>query len=133
MRVIIDANVAIAAAASRGLCEAVMELCLERHEIILGEAILTDIRTKLIKKIKVIPSVADEYIRMLRGHAKLYEPEQVATGVCRDPDDNAILGLVPPSGAEVIISGDQDLLVIGSYKGAKILSPRQFWEQNPPC
>jgi putative PIN family toxin of toxin-antitoxin system len=130
MRVIIDANVAIAAAASRGLCEAVMALCLERHEIILGEAILLDIHEKLIKKIKAPLAVADEYIRVLRQHAALHEPEEVDAGVCRDPDDNAVLGLVPPSGATVIISGDQDLLVIGQYKGAKILSPRQFWERN---
>lgn len=130
MRVIIDANVAIAAAASRGLCEAVLEFCLERHEIILGEAILRDIHEKLIKKIKVPRSVADEYIRVLRHHAELYEPDAVDEGTCRDPDDNAVLGLVPPSGAEAIISGDQDLLVIGQYKGAQILSPRQFWEQN---
>jgi putative PIN family toxin of toxin-antitoxin system len=130
MRVIIDANVAIAAAASRGLCEAVMEFCLERHEIILGEAILQDIHEKLIKKIKTPLSVADETIRVLRQHAELYEPDAVAAGICRDPDDNAELGLVPPSGATVIISGDQDLLVIGNYLGAQILSPRQFWEKS---
>ena len=130
MRVIIDANVAIAAVASRGLCEAVMEFCLERHEIVLGEAILQDIHEKLIRKIKVLPSVADEYVRVLRQHAEIYEPDAVDTGICRDPDDKAVLGLVFPSDAEVIISGDQDLLVIGQYKGAKILSPRQFWEQS---
>ena len=130
MRVVVDANIAIAAAASRGLCEAVMELCLEHHEIILGEAILHDIREKLIKKIKVPVSTTDAYLKMLRCHSELHEPEAVAAGICRDSDDNAVLGLVPPSGAEVIISGDKDLLVIGSYKGAKILSPRQFWEQN---
>lgn len=130
MKVIVDANIAIAAAASRGLCEAVMELCLERHEIIFGEAILQDIREKLIKKIKVPAATADAYLKMLRCHSELHEPEVVVEGICRDSDDNAVLGLVSPSGATVIISGDQDLLVIGSYKGSKILSPRQFWEQN---
>jgi putative PIN family toxin of toxin-antitoxin system len=130
MRVVIDANIAIAAAASRGLCEAVMELCLERHEIIFSEAILQDIREKLIKKIKVPAPTADAYLIMLRCHSELHEPETVDADVCRDPDDNTVLGLVSPSGATVIISGDQDLLVIGQYKGAKILSPRQFWEQN---
>lgn len=130
MRVIVDANVAIAAAASHGLCEAVLELCLNGHEIILGEAILKDIHKKLIEKIKVPPAVADEYILLLRHQAELFEPAVVASNTCRDPDDHAVLGLVPPSGAEVILSGDQDLRIIGSYKGAKILSPRQFFEQH---
>lgn len=130
MRVIIDANVAIAAVASRGLCEAVMEFCWNRHDIILGEAILENIHEKLIKKIKVVPSVADEYIHLLRRHSEVYEPVVVASGICHDPDDNAVLGLVPTSLAEVIITGDKDLLVLGQYEGAKILTPRQFWEYN---
>ena len=43
MRVIIDSNVAIAAVAARGLCEAVLELCLEHHHLIIGEGILREI------------------------------------------------------------------------------------------
>lgn len=43
MRVVIDSNVAIAAVAVRGLCEAVLEFCLEHHHLILGEGILREI------------------------------------------------------------------------------------------
>ncbi len=109
MKVIIDANVAIAAAASRGLCEAVMELCLERHRIVLCREILDDVKEKLIQKIHV--------------------PENIRSNICRDPDDMIILGLVKPSNASFIITGDKDLLVLGSYLNAKIVSPRQFWDE----
>jgi len=37
MRVILDTNVILAAFASRGLADAVFELCLDKHEIIIGE------------------------------------------------------------------------------------------------
>ncbi len=37
MRLIVDANVAIGATTSRGLGEAIMELCLEHHQLVLGE------------------------------------------------------------------------------------------------
>ena len=130
MRVIIDANVAIAAAAARGLCEAVIELCMEQHQIIFGEEILKDIRQKLVKKIKVPPAVVNEYLSTLRSISEIYKPESVAAGVCRDSDDDAVLGLVAPANAAVIITGDNDLLVLKKYKSAKILSPRQFWEQS---
>ena len=130
MRVIIDANVAIAGAASRGLCEAIMELCLEHHRVVLCEGILKEIEEKLRFKLKVPPAIVAEYVRVLRNGAEIVEPENVDKGICRDPDDLMILGLVYPGNADVIVTGDKDLLVITEYKGARILNPRSFWESN---
>lgn len=130
MRVILDANVAIAAAASRGLCEAIVELCLEHHQLILCEGILDEIKEKLRRKIKVSPPVIAEYVKVLRANALLFEPEAVEEGVCRDPDDLMILGLVAPGNADAIVTGDKDLLVIKADKNAQIMTPRAFWESS---
>ena len=130
MRVIIDANVAIAAAASRGLCEAILELCLEHHHFILCEGVLAEIEEKLRVKIKVSPPVIAEYLKVLRNNAQILEPEKVEKGICRAPNDLMILGLVIPGKAEAIVTGDKDLLVIKEYKGARIMTPRNFWESN---
>ena len=128
MRVILDFNVAIAAVAARGLCEAVVELCIEQHEIILGQEILDDIEEKLRKKLKVAASVVAEYLHVLKANATLVVPEKLPKDTCRDPDDNAVLGLVIPGHAGVIVSGDKDLLTLVAFKGCRILSPRAFWE-----
>lgn len=130
MRVILDANVVIAAAASRGLCEAILELCLEHHTIILCEGILEEIEEKLRGKIKVSPPIVTEYLKVLRNNASIFEPEHVPKGACRDPDDLMILGLVTPGNADAIVTGDEDLLVIKEFKGARIMTPRRFWESN---
>lgn len=130
MRVILDANVIIAAAASRGLCEAVMELCLERHELILCEDILREVEEKLRSKLKVPAPIIADYLRVLRSNAHVLEPETVDPGVCRDPGDLMVLGLVAPGRAEAIITGDNDLLVIGEFRQAQVLSPRAFWDHN---
>lgn len=130
MRVVLDANVAIAAAASRGLCEAILELCLEHHNLILCEGILDEIEEKLRLKIRVSPSVIAEYLRVLRNNAEILEPEQVPKAACRDPDDLKILGLVAPGNADVVVTGDKDLLAIKKYKKARIMTPRSFWESN---
>ncbi len=130
MRVIVDANVAIAAAASRGLCEAIMELCLEHHHLILCQGILDEVAEKLRIKIKVSPPVIAEYLKVLRNNAQILEPEEVKKGICRDPDDLMILGLVAPGDADAIVTGDKDLLIIKEYKKARIMSPRSFWESN---
>ena len=49
--------------------------------------------------------------------------------VCRDPDDDAVLALALQAQADVIVSGDQDLLVLGSFEGISILTARQALER----
>jgi putative PIN family toxin of toxin-antitoxin system len=130
MRVIIDSNVAIAAVAARGLCEAVLELCLEHHHLILGEGILREIEKKLATKLKAAPKVIAEFLTVLRHNSEMFEPEEVDRKICRDPDDLMVLGLIAPGNADVVVTGDKDLLVIKQYKQARIMTPRSFWEVN---
>jgi len=55
------------------------------------------------------------------GHLKL-------PGVTRDPKDDAVVACAEEGAADYIVSGDQDLLVLGAYQGIRILTPRQFAE-----
>ncbi len=130
MKVILDANVAIAAAASHGLCESIMELCLEHHEVILCEGILDEIEEKLRKKLKTPKPVIDELLQLLRDHVQILEPVEVPRNACRDPNDLMILGLAVAGHADIIVTGDKDLLVLKEFNKARILSPRAFWESN---
>lgn len=128
MTVILDANVLIAAVATRGLCEAMVELCLERHSLIAGGGILAEVEGKLRTKIKVPARGAAEYVKFLRQNVELVRPEKLDPKTCRDPNDLMVLGLVSPGDAQAIVTGDKDLLVMGSFKGASIMTPRAFWE-----
>lgn len=130
MRVVLDANFIIAAAAARGVCEAVFELCLDQHQLIICEGLLREIDKKLRFKINVPAPVVAEYLQLLRNNAETVTPSAVDPESCRDPDDLVILGLVSPGNVEAIVTGDQDLLVLGSYEKARIISPREFWEQE---
>ena len=46
--------------------------------------------------------------------------------ICRDPDDNIILDLAFVAKADFIITGDEDLLILGEFEGTKIMKPSQF-------
>jgi predicted nucleic acid-binding protein len=45
---------------------------------------------------------------------------------CRDPKDNKYLELAAAGRAEIIISGDDDLLVLHPWRGVAIIGPTQF-------
>jgi len=49
--------------------------------------------------------------------------------VCRDPRDDHILELALNGQASSIITGDRDLLTLGSFHGTEIVTPRQFLQQ----
>jgi putative PIN family toxin of toxin-antitoxin system len=50
--------------------------------------------------------------------------------VCRDPNDDMVLECAVLSGAQVIVSGDKDLLVLGSYEGIRIVTPAEFLQEK---
>ena len=49
--------------------------------------------------------------------------------VCRDPKDDKFLELALNGQAEMIISGDNDLLEIDPFKGIRILKVNEFIEK----
>jgi putative PIN family toxin of toxin-antitoxin system len=126
MRIVLDANVIVAAFASRGLCESVMEVCLSEHEIVLSEELLDEILGSLLQKIRLPSGVVDSIGELLREHATMLNPIPIAPGVCRDPDDLKVLSLAVASKADYIVTGDKDLLALKKYEGIPILSPRSF-------
>jgi putative PIN family toxin of toxin-antitoxin system len=129
MRVVIDANVLIAAYAAHGLCEAILELCIANDDIYLTTEILADVRDKLVRKIKIPGHQADEIVEFLKNNSTIIEPTAVPKSICRDPDDRDILGAAKSATADYIITGDNDLLVLGEYEGTRIVKPRSHWEE----
>jgi putative PIN family toxin of toxin-antitoxin system len=130
MRVVLDANVAIAAAATRGLCDAVLELCIERHRIVLCRGILAEIEDKLRRKLRIPPAIVAEYVKYLENNAQVVEPATIPSAACRDPEDLMVLGVALSGGADVVVTGDHDLLSLKSFKGVQIVAPRMFWETH---
>jgi putative PIN family toxin of toxin-antitoxin system len=127
MRIVLDANVVVAAFAARGLCEALFELCLGSHEILLSEPLLDEIRRNLVKKVKLERHTVDGIERLLRENGSLLEPAVVVADACRDADDLHILGLAKAGKADYLVTGDNDLLVLKRFGPCRIVAPRQFW------
>lgn len=127
MRLVLDTNVLVAALVADGLCRDLVRRRVRDHELCTSEPLLKELAATLHRKFGVkaaeIP-LLEEY----RRRAALVEPVTLATPVCRDSDDDTVLATALAAKAEIIVSGDDDLLCLKRHRGIRILSPRQFLE-----
>jgi predicted nucleic acid-binding protein len=71
----------------------------------------------------------DDLLWLLQQDTVLAEPAKLPRVELRDKDDLPILAAAIAAGAEVLVTGDKELLELGHIEGLQILSPRQFWEK----
>ena len=128
MKIVLDTHVLISAHVAHGLASSVFELCLREHTIVISSDILRELAEGLLKKIAVPPSVAAPIIELIKRTSEIHKPSPIPLGSCRDKDDLHILGLAFAAKADRVVTGDEDLLVLGSFRGIPIVSPRQFWD-----
>ena len=69
------------------------------------------------------------WLKWIERKARVYEPVPLGKQRSRDPDDDPFLACALGSGATIIISRDNDLLILGKPFGIEILTPRDFLSQ----
>jgi putative PIN family toxin of toxin-antitoxin system len=67
----------------------------------------------------------DQMLRVLRDAAIWFDPA-VRVNECRDAKDDKYLELALAAGAEIIVSSDDDLLVLHPWRGVRILNPADY-------
>jgi putative PIN family toxin of toxin-antitoxin system len=127
MRLVLDANVLIAAFVARGVCAELLEYCVREHEPLTSEAILEEVRRNLLEKVKVSAAQTDQTVRLLRTRLEVIEPVALEHPVCRDPDDDVVLGTAIAGRCDAIATGDKDLVDLVTHGAITIVSPRGFW------
>jgi putative PIN family toxin of toxin-antitoxin system len=129
MRVVLDSNVIVAAFATRGICSALFEYCIENDEVVLCDEIVAEVERVLIKKVGVPKGVVQDIVSYLKDHTEAFRPHPVESNACRDKSDLPVLGVALSGSCGYIVTGDTDLLSIGEWAGVKIISPRKYWQE----
>ena len=127
MRVFLDTNVLISAFAARGLCADLMRLQLAEHEVLTGEVNLVELRRVLTKRFKATAAQVDTVEQLLRDQTVVPKPAVLLSLKVRDADDAWVLASAVAGAADLLVSGDQDLLVLAPRAPLAILSPRDAW------
>lgn len=105
-----------------------VDLAIERYEVISSEQTIDELRNTIQKeKFSRYGSVEERLSRYedIRALVKIIPVTECVTD-CRHPPDNKFLELAASGGADIILTGDKDLLVLHPWRGVAILSPQQF-------
>jgi putative PIN family toxin of toxin-antitoxin system len=136
VRVFLDTNVLVSAFATRGLCADVMRQVLAEHELVIGEVVLRELRKALRVKLKLPPATVTAIEELLRESEEIPRPRTPSELEVRDPDDRWVLASAIAGRADVLVTGDRDLLEVAAQSPVRIIDPRGFWtllRQSPPA
>ena len=132
-RLVFDTNVLVSAllrtgsVPHRALLRARVDGTLLASDETVGELRTVLLRDKFdsIVRRALREAIIDEYARLCMN-IKISSPVRV----CRDPRDDKFLEVAAHGQAEVIITGDEDLLILNPFRGIAILNPRDYLERG---
>lgn len=127
MRVLFDTNVLFAAFTVRGFCEELLEETIDLGTIVWSAPPRAELVRVLRRKQLVTQSVLDA-INAFTDFCEMVKPAPLPKRVCRDPDDDVVLASALAGRADLIVTGDHDLLILKNFQRIRILSPRQVLE-----
>ena len=127
MRVVLDTNIFVASIVADGLCRDLVRVRIRPHTIITSKPLLDELRRTLRVKFKADPDKLP-LLSALHEQAEIVVPVSPGERACRDKDDDVVLATALAGKADIIVTGDDDLLVLKKFRGIRILSPRRFLE-----
>lgn len=129
MKVFLDTNVLVSAAATRGLCADVMREVLISHQLVVSAPLFSELKNILQKKLSLPHELISEFIEILRQDAHQSSPSDLPDVDIQDKDDLTILSSALNGDADIFITGDKELLELLRIDDMDIISPKMFWER----
>lgn len=129
MRVFLDTNVLVSAYATRGICADLVRFILAEHELMTGEVNLEELRRVLRDRFRAPAKLVDAIESELRAETIVPRPDEPAAVRVRDPDDRWVLASALAGGADLLVTGDRDLLDVADRVSVPIVDPRGCWDR----
>ncbi len=126
--VVLDSNVLISAVLFGGRPGRILDLVIAgRVRCCVSLPILDEVRDVLQRrKIGFTAEQAVMVVEELHAACQLVTPTVTIRAVLADADDDRVLECAVTAAADAIVSGDSDLLNMGSYGRIRIMSPAEF-------
>jgi uncharacterized protein len=128
MRVVLDTNVLVSAALKRQSMPGMAALAVERRGGLLKSLATEEQLFEVVARpyfTSLIDPETQAWLRKLMAAAELVTITERITA-CRDPTDDKFLELAVNGRADLIVSGDRDLLALNPYRNIAIVTPAAF-------
>ena len=135
MRVVLDNNILVSALIWRGLPRRVLDEGLELGWQFYTSPELFDELERVLNYPHLAKAIVKKQqtptaiLNLLRDVLRVVQAPALTSRVCRDPDDDAVLACAKSASADLIISGDQDLLVLHAVEWIQIVTAAQALER----
>jgi putative PIN family toxin of toxin-antitoxin system len=128
MRVVVDTNVFVSAALKSNSFPRIAVSWIDRHAILL-KSVFTEKEVLLVLQRPRLAAITatfyrDDLAKMLQKAELVAVKERIKA--CRDPTDDKFLELAVNGRADLILSGDADLLMLNPFRSIPIVSPATF-------
>ena len=135
MRVLLDTNIWISGLLWGGNPRRIIKLAMSEQITIYSSKLLIDelqatlAYPKLQRRLEKLAITAEELIVEVAAITQLSQPVAISNfSQLRDPKDKIVLETALSVPVEVIISGDEDLLILREFREISIMATKQFLE-----
>ena len=128
MRIVADTNTVLSSLLWQGPPRRLLDLARQRtvtlctSPTLLAELAEVIGRDKFVKRVRAATLSAAELVQDYERLAEVVEPQPLPAPTSRDSDDDHVLACALAAQADLIVSGDHDLLTLHEYQGIPILS-----------
>lgn len=132
MKVVLDTNIWVSAIIWGGIPDRILllgetqSITISMSQELLNELERTFSKSKLQPKLQALDLTVSSVINLIRESVIVYPIDQITVPNLRDPDDNIVVATAIAAQADVMITGDRDLLVLETYQGISIMTAKDF-------
>lgn len=129
LRIVVDPNVLVSLLIGKRVAALTVIFHDERFQVIMDELLLDELdgvarRPKFRKYFP--PEKVDGLVYLIERNAEILPASTGLERISRDPADDYLLDLCKRGKAKVLLTGDDDLLVLKVHGPTRIMSPKQF-------
>jgi uncharacterized protein len=128
MRLVVDTNVFVSAALKENSLPFLVARWIDRHDGLLKstatEQQLLEVLSRPYIAAATIAGLREGLVRILAAAELVPIVERIA--ICRDPTDDKFLELAVSGHADLIVTGDADLLALNPFREIPIITPAAF-------
>lgn len=126
MRVVFDTNIFISALVFPGSqAEKAIQKIIKRDTLLISKAIINEVLLVLSRKFSSGPEELSRVAVHLAELGEIVRPAKKVS-VFQDETDNRIIECALGGRADVIVTGDKEMLTLKEYRGTTIISLREY-------